>query len=480
MTIPSNNLVPGVYTEIDKSGAVQGTPAKPHRALLVGIVPAVSTGPKNAPVTVTSADEVLATWGASQLAHMAWAWFRRNRRVKTDVLAIPEAGAGQASVGKIAASGTASASGVFTVVLNGLRIQVGVTAGDTASDVHSAIKSAIDDAIARLPHQIPVSASVSATPDVEITATFKGAIGNAMTLSVEGSVAGVTLSVTGFAGGSGDEDVSTGLAALGDTQYDTIVRPTTANAATWHQWLDDRWGPMVQKDGMSFVGASGSHGALTTLGTTLNSQYTVVVPCGASPTPPWVWAAQAAAGDALDPDTPRPRRGMVLADCVPPADGQAFNQEERQLLLEAGISTWTVTAGGQVAVERLITTYTKDPVTGVPDPVFRNLSTMRNLAYLRWSWNTRLSLKYPDYNLADDGVQVDPGVKVVTPSVIRGEAIAWFIEMERAGRVENFEQFKADLSVARDANDPERVNVVSPPDLSNELVTLATRFAFRL
>lgn len=71
-------------------------------------------------------------------------------------------------------------------------------------------------------------------------------------------------------------------------------------------------------------------------------------------------------------------------------------------------------------------------------------------------------------------------MKVVTPSVIRGEAIAWFIEMERAGRVENFEQFKADLSVARDANDPERVNVVSPPDLSNELVTLATRFAFRL
>lgn len=480
MSIPNNNLVPGSYTEFDKSAALQGDPAKPHRVLLVGGVPAASAGPKLVPTAVGSEGEVLAKWGKSVLAGVAWGFFRANRRVRVDAIALPEPSAGQVAAATIEATGTATENGLIVVMINGVRIEVGIASGDATADIHDAIKDAIDDAVAKGPHQLPLEATIDSGA-VKIAALQKGAIGNENTLSIEGAVEGVTLAVADFAGGLGNEDSGDAVAALGDVQYDTIVLGLPEGSwAPWQALMVERWGPMVQKDGMLFAAASGTHGSLTTLGDSLNWEYLALVGAGKSPTPSWVWAAQVAAGDTKDPDTPRPRFGMLLPDCAPPPAGEEFTAEERQLLLEAGVSTYRVTPGGSCIVERLITTYTVDEATGTPDPVFRNLSTMRNLAYLRWSWNALLERKYPDANIADDGVRVNPGVKVITPSVIRGEAISWFQRMEGAGRVEGFAAFKELLEVWRDADDVERMNVISPPDLVNELVTFATTLAFRL
>lgn len=480
--IPQNNLIPGSYTEFDKSAALQGDPAKPHRVLLVGGVPAASSGAKLEVTRIGSEGEALATWGPSVLSSVAWGFFRVNRRVRVDAIALPEPSAGTAATATITASGTATAAGLIVVRLNNVSIEVGAELGDDADALHAAIKAAIDEAASKRPYELPLSATVTSDPgEVTITAGQKGALGNSHTLSIEGSIEGLTFTVAAFSGGLGNEDSGDAVAALGDVQYDTVVLGLPEDSwAPWHALMVDRWGPMVQKDGMLFAAASGTHGALTTLGDGLNWQYLVLLGSGKSPTPPWVWAAQAAAGDTKNPDTPRPRFGMTLPDCAPPAEGSEFTAEERQLLLEVGVSTYRVTPGGQSIVERLITTYTLDEATGTPDPVYRNLSTMRNLAYLRWSWNALLERKYSDANVADDGVRVAPGKKVITPSVIRGEAVSWFQRMEFDGRVEDFDAFKSLLEVWRDANDVERMNVISPPDLINELVTFATTVAFRL
>jgi hypothetical protein len=48
------------------------------------------------------------------------------------------------------------------------------------------------------------------------------------------------------------------------------------------------------------------------------------------------------------------------------------------------------------------------------------------------------------------------------------------------GLVENLVQFKAHLIVERDPNDPNRVNVLYPPDLINQLRIFAVLAQFRL
>ena len=68
----------------------------------------------------------------------------------------------------------------------------------------------------------------------------------------------------------------------------------------------------------------------------------------------------------------------------------------------------------------------------------------------------------------------------MTPNVIKAELIAQYGVMEAAGLVENSAAFKANLIVERDADDANRVNVLFPPDLVNQLRVFALLAQFRL
>ena len=62
----------------------------------------------------------------------------------------------------------------------------------------------------------------------------------------------------------------------------------------------------------------------------------------------------------------------------------------------------------------------------------------------------------------------------------RPSAIAAYSILESMGLVENMELFKANLIVERNATDPNRVDVLFPPDLVNQLRVFAMLVQFRL
>ena len=68
----------------------------------------------------------------------------------------------------------------------------------------------------------------------------------------------------------------------------------------------------------------------------------------------------------------------------------------------------------------------------------------------------------------------------MTPSIIRSELIAEYQELEDQALVEDLDAFKEALVVERDANDPNRVNVLLPPNLVNQLRIFAVLAQFRL
>ncbi|AXW58918.1 hypothetical protein CJO93_08400 [Ralstonia solanacearum] len=90
------------------------------------------------------------------------------------------------------------------------------------------------------------------------------------------------------------------------------------------------------------------------------------------------------------------------------------------------------------------------------------------------------SQKFPRHKLANDGTVFDAGQAVATPSMIRAELIALFRDWEEAGLVEDFDQFKADLQVARSSTDVNRVDVRIPPNLINQFRVFAAQIQFRL
>ena len=152
--------------------------------------------------------------------------------------------------------------------------------------------------------------------------------------------------------------------------------------------------------------------------------------------------------------------------------------EDRQALLNFGIATSYV-AGGQLCVERAITTYQLNQFNA-PDASYLDSETLHTSAYVLRTLKSVITTKYPRHKLADDGTRFAAGQAIVTPSVIRGELCAVYGQLEYQGIVENLDTFKKYLIVERDANDPNRLNVLFPPDYVNQLRTFALLNQFRL
>lgn len=137
-----------------------------------------------------------------------------------------------------------------------------------------------------------------------------------------------------------------------------------------------------------------------------------------------------------------------------------------------------MTADGQVALERVITTYRENAI-GAADPSYYDLPTLKLLATLRYDLRNYMSLHFPRYKLADDGTDVAAGQATVTPKILKAHILARFRFWETLGLVQNFEAFKAGLIVVRDPNDRNRVNARLPVPLINFLNVFAAQIQFQ-
>ena len=130
-------------------------------------------------------------------------------------------------------------------------------------------------------------------------------------------------------------------------------------------------------------------------------------------------------------------------------------------------------------IQRAITTYQFNSF-GDADSSYLDSTTLYTLAEIISRLKTAITSKYPRHKLANDGTRYGAGQAIVTPSVIKSELIAQYQKMEEEGLVENADLFAKYLIVERDANDVNRINVLLPPDLVNQLRIFALQAQFRL
>lgn len=486
---------PFIFAEFDATKAQQGSSTMPYKVLVIG----QKNGGTADALTLarfTSPAQVKKAHGAGSMLHrMSEIWNRNNDTTETLYIGLEDSAAGQAATGNLTFAGTAVNGGTVALYLGGRRIRVAVTPAMTPENLAADMAEAVNAL-----ELSPVTALAGDGGKITFQAKHKGVCGNniiilagyhpdeelptGLTITTQGqagtpticaspntceegaaAVAAIaakygaidparpfqTLPAKGLlpprecigirlAGGSGNPDLAEVWAAIGDVHYHVIVLPYTdaANLMSVKEELARRRGPMVMKGAVAFGATNGSLSEQGTLGDTHNSENLCIT-------------------------------GL----------GGPFERRERNLLLWDGIATLYEDADGQMCVERLITTY-KVNSWGVEDKAYLDVETLLTLEYLRYDFRAYLSRRYPRHKLANDGTRYGKGQAIVTPKIIKAECIAWFGMMENKGLVENVDQFKIDLIVERNADDPCRLDIYLPPDLVNQWRVGAVQIGFRL
>lgn len=482
-TIPIDVRTPGQYLEVDNTKAVKGLPSMSRRMLFIGNKLAAGTAAQNTLQRINSAADAAGLFGRGSVLHeMLLAARAANQTADIWAMAIDDLAGGVQATKTITIAGPATGSGTLALYMNGYKFSVGVASGDTATVVATAVAAAIN---ARL--DSPMTA-VSAVGVVTCTARHKGVFTQDIDIrtnyySDEKLPAGLAVVVANATAGTGNPDIATALAAIALEAYYTIVTPwnDTTNIVKLETELASRWGGMDMRAGHVFTGFLGNFAAQTGYGAARNSPHVTVVGVKSAPTPAYIYAAVLAAvcefSGAIDPA--RPFQTLALPGVLPPALADRFTRQERDLLLRDGISTYTVDQGGNVLIERVITTYQTNAF-GVDDVSYLDLETKWTVDFMRFAFRARIALRFPRHKLADDGTSFAPGQPIVTPNVIRGELLDVARQLELAGVLEGFSQFKNDLVVVRSTVDTGRVNCILPPNVVNQFRVFAASVQFIL
>ena len=288
-----------------------------------------------------------------------------------------------------------------------------------------------------------------------------------------------------MASGATDPDIGDAVAAMGDMDFEYIGIPYTDSTslnAIGEEMNDTtgRWSYVRQLYGHVFAARSGTASGLDSFGDARNDPHVSVIGYHNSPTPTYEAAAMftAQAARALSIDPARPLQTLPLIGFMVPPAASRFTFAENNALLFSGVSTIDYSSG-IARIQRAITTYRVNAF-GEADNSFLDVTTLATLAYVLRSMKSRITSKYPRHKLANDGTRYGAGQAIVTPNVIRAELIAHYSELETLGLVENVEAFKAALIVERNQTDPNRLDVLYPPDLVNQLRVFAVLAQFRL
>lgn len=461
-TIPSGIRVPLFYAEMDNSAAY--TPTNTSQSLLIGQKLESGTAEEGVPVTVSTVAMAKKLFGrGSMLARMVDAYRTVDSFGQLVCIPLADGQSAGAAAGKVEITGTALEAGTLSFYIGGERLQVAVKEGDTGAQI-------------------------------AIAARTKGTIGNGIQFALnlrglingEATPSGISVTTTPMSGGTVDPEIDQAIEAMGDEQYDFIGCPYSDAVVldAFKTEMNDtsgRWSPFRQIYGHVYTAKRGTLEELKTFGAARNDQHMTIV--GVEPSMPTAVEEVLAAYVArtavfISADPARPTQTGALTGVMASPTQNRFILTERQTLLENGIATLT-TVSGTVQIERAITTYQRNSM-GDADASYLDSETLHTSAYVLRRLKSIITSKYARHKLASDGTRYGAGQAIVTPSVIRGELVAEYARLETAGICENRDLFKKYLIVERNADNPNRLDVLFPPDYVNQLRVFALLNQFRL
>lgn len=244
----------------------------------LGTGASATSGALNTGVEGLSEAELRTLFGNDHLYNTIINWKAANGGYSPlSVIGLDANGSGVAATATIAFSGTATADGTYTIACADERdfeVTVSVSSGDTATEVGAAVDAAFD-ALTNYPPFVLSNATGTAT----FTASDVGTIGNNYALKIDGTIAGLTYTVTGFASGANDPTLTSIFDPIDGLRYTSILWPENWSASTSvvTDLLDARFNPSNDiLDGRAYMGYNETYANCLSLVGSLNSQSLVI------------------------------------------------------------------------------------------------------------------------------------------------------------------------------------------------------------
>jgi phage tail sheath gpL-like len=426
----------------------------------------------------------------SQIARMVASFKRQNLQTTVYILPMQDDGAAVKATGFVDVSGTPTAAGTVALYIAGKLVPTLVTTAMTAAQIATALAAAITADVT-----LPVTAAAVSTR-VTLTAKNGGAVGNSIDVRKnyfgaaggEADVAGVAVAITPMSGGATNPStaLTTALAALAAKAYDYVIHPYTdaGSLNAIRDWLGDvsgQWSPTKQFYGGAFTAALGTSATLQTLGLARNDPHHSIGGIYDCPTDPMALAGALGgfAALTLSSDPSIPARDVALIGILPPPESSQFQFADNNTLLWSGISTFK-TVGGQLFVQRLITTYQLNTF-GSPDNSMLSVEKMFTLAEGLRLQRGMVEGKYNRVKLASDGTRLPPEARVVTPLTVRADLIGFYDAelVKKRAWFQDTDAFAAGLVVQRNSSDPDRLDVLWDSLVIDQLNIFALLVQFR-
>jgi len=491
--IPYNLQVPGAFYQVRANYSQAGLLPYPAKALLIGQMLPTGTAQPNTPYPVFAASDAQALGGGgSIIAQMAAAFIRANPWLPLEIIGVPDATAATKASGSFGITGTATQAGTLALYVAGIRIAVPVSVGDTAATVVANALSTAEQLVSTL-GGIPFSEGflpftpTAGTGALEIAALHGGTLGNTIDLRVnaqrgDATPAGLAVTVTAMAGGATDPVVTAALDAISSTWFTDIgiCWNDANNVGIFEGVLATRYMAMGQLDAKGYRVIAGTPGTVQTAQTGLNSKYATTLPIQNPMHPTWVicGAYAGACSYELANDPSRQLRGVALPGILPPAPADRYDETERNILLGAGMSTFTVAVDGTVQLERVVTENTTD-ANGIPSQAWHDIMVPATMSRIRYDWIGYVSLVYPRNKLAPDGsLAAEYDGTVVTPKRMRGAWAGRCRVYAENGWIVNTAATVAASTFVIDSNDPNRMNSRQQVNLIGNLMILAGDLEF--
>lgn len=491
-SIPANQLVPLFYAEV--TSAQEPWAASLQLCLIGHANNGAGFGEGTAVLDqlyLVTRTDATTLFGRGSMLEWMYQKARYNApAVEIWCIAIPESPGAVRATATItitsASSQTRKGNALWYIAGRGVRINIPAP-GMTTLQIADLLVYAIN----RMSLPCKAARLVSGSAAITLTCRWAGATGNELLISFAGPsgryesnnpavvLARTISSVTQFTGGIGEAAPAATFAAIGDKPLDVFVFPITSagNLDACQDFMDGsagRWSPFKQLYGHMVTAIRGSFSSLVSFGSLRNDPHMSILAIWKSIFPTWEWASALAAVMithwANPPEASRPLQTLELRGiAVGSDDDQWFDSTERQILLENGMSTFTVDRDGTARIERVRTTR-KYNLYGDPDPSWADAVTMFQAMYFVRQMRSAITGAFPRAALTtqDSGI---PGF--ASASQIRMVINHEYRRMEKLGLVENSELFTQYLIVERDEVDRNRVNCLMRPDMVNQLRVVA-------
>ncbi|MBB4952761.1 phage tail sheath gpL-like [Agrobacterium vitis] len=409
-------------------------------------------------------------------------FIRARQNAPAQVLYIGRvADTGTAEVRTITVGAVPATGGTGVVQVAGETVSIDIAAGDSANAVAEALAAAINGYFNALTKKSLPFTAVAAANVVTLTARHKGLYAGKLDLYVplidgDNALTGVLTFATTVAG-AGTPDVSTVLAALGDDPFEIIISGfgDTANLSTYKTFLEGRWGYSQQLYGHVFYPYTGTDSALTTFAKAKDTWHLTMVPLpanGGMATPDYefctamIMRTAAMLNSGSDGRVSANQSGLTVAGVLAPRDRNYWpDYATRNAWLQNSVSSWKIDNSGDVVTDKIITQ--QQTTNGAPDTVFRDIQAVYQVIYALKYFRAQLAYEFSNKAIVDD----NPASleSLVTVKNIKACLVHSTIDLANRGVLEYNSDVVSQIKVTRNADNPNKVDIVLPMDRANPL-----------